>query len=55
MQEVAKNKNANIIDLANNFSGKSKLFLDHVHTTQLGSQSIAEEVASSLKLLISKE
>ena len=55
MHEVAKNKNANIIDLANNFSGKSKLFLDHVHTTQLGSQSIAEEVASSLKLLISKE
>ena len=55
MHEVAKNKNAHIIDLAKNFSGRPKLFLDHVHTTQLGSQSIAEEVAASLKLLISKQ
>ena len=55
MHKVAKNKNAKIIDLANNFSGKSKLFLDHVHTTKLGSQSIAEEVAASLKLLMSTE
>ena len=55
MHKVAKNKNAMIIDLSNKFSGNSKLFLDHVHTNQLGSQAIAEEVATTLKILLSEK
>ena len=52
MYEIAKNKNTVMIDPSNKFSENSKLFLDHVHTNQFGSQTIEEEIATTLKILL---
>ena len=53
--DVANSRNVDVIDLSKYFSGKSELFVDHGHTTKLGSKLIAEKTANYLKEIINWE
>ena len=48
LQSVAQRKHVEVWDLAKQFNGERELFVDHVHTTQLGSERIAKFVAGHL-------
>ncbi len=48
VRQVAAAKGTDLLDLASRFSGQSELFDDHVHTSRLGSQRLAEAVAEHL-------
>lgn len=48
IRRVATSKGTDLLDLASRFSGQSELFDDHVHTSRLGSQRLAEAVAQHL-------
>lgn len=46
--DVAKGKGASVLDLAQDFNGRRELFTDHNHTTQKGSEEIAQRVGNFL-------
>lgn len=44
VRAVGKAENVNVLDLSKKLSGNEKYFVDHVHTTPVGSAAIAKEV-----------
>jgi hypothetical protein len=51
IEAVAAEKRVTVIDLSD-LNGRTDFFLDHVHTTTVGSQAIAERVATSISGLL---
>lgn len=49
VREIASEMNVILLDADSHLSGKSELFVDHVHTTNLGSVKLAELLAATLR------
>jgi lysophospholipase L1-like esterase len=54
IRSVARDKKAPYLDLDEEFSGRSELFLDHVHLTQRGCMEIARRVGGFLEQVLSE-
>jgi hypothetical protein len=52
LAEVAARKAVPVLDLSSRFSGERELFVDHVHTTALGSRRFGEAVGDFLARLL---
>ena len=54
VREVGRDKNVAVLDLAARLNGRPELFEDQVHTTPLGSRTIAAEVAEFLNKVMDR-
>jgi lysophospholipase L1-like esterase len=54
MREVSAEKNVPLIDASSLLSGREEIFLDHVHFNALGSNAMAEVIATSMASLLGK-
>jgi len=54
VREISREKSVNLIDLSNNFSGQSDLFVDHVHLTSKGGKTIAQYTALELSKILKR-
>jgi len=55
INEVAKEKNAHLIDASKYVTGRDELFIDHVHLNATGSEELAKQVASQLRQILKKK
>jgi len=54
LREVAKEKNAFIIDSQSRMNGKNEFFLDHVHLNEKGSELLAQSTAAELEKILTR-